>query len=163
MLRGRNFRIASLTAAKTLTPDRALVTVVVDAEHTPPHRVAVCLEKMDEVREVCDVSGEVQRELALVKLRQSDHARWIADVLVRAGVARLAERTDDALMLEVSGEPSAVDRIVGAFQRDALIDIVRVGPIAMSRGTERWDIKGHLSAVPQRTMSTGRGDTATRL
>src|SRR5262249_12409014 len=89
MLRGRNFQISSITTGRTLAPDVAALTIVVDAQRTPPHRVAVCLEKMEEVRNVCDVSADVQRELALLKLKQTDHARWTADVLVRAGIARL--------------------------------------------------------------------------
>ena len=136
-LRGRNFRILSITTGRTLAPDVAAATIVVDADQTPPQRVAVCLEKLEQVWNVRDVSADgVQRELALLKIVPTDHGRTTVESLVRTGAARLADQTGGTLILEVSGDSAALDRTIGALLGHGLEDVVRVGPIAMTRGSD---------------------------
>jgi acetolactate synthase-1/3 small subunit len=137
-LRGRSFKVVSFTSGRTLAPDVAAATIVVDSEHSPVARVTVCLEKIEQVWNVREVSavGGVQRELALLKVTGSADGRAAAAALVEAGAARQIDQTGDTLILEVADEPAGVDRAIAALLGHGLHDVVRIGPIAMTRGPE---------------------------
>jgi acetolactate synthase-1/3 small subunit len=135
LLRGRSFGIVSLTSGRTDTPGEAHLTIVVDASRTPPDRVASCLEKLEDVWSVeeVDPARAVQRELALVKIARTDATGPELASLLETGIARVVDSSDTTVIVEVVGAPQEVDRAISAMSRDGVVDVARVGQVAMVR------------------------------
>ncbi len=138
LLRGRNFRIESLTTARSEQLDVARLTVVVDASQVRPQRVASCLDKLEEVWSLREAqpADVVRREAALVKVRDSAPIReWIA-ALPASGAARVAEQSGGAAILEVFGAPEDVDRTIRSLPQESIIELARLGQFVMLRGAQ---------------------------
>lgn len=136
VLRGRSFGIVSLNAARTDAPGVAHVTIVVDASRTPPDRVASCLEKLEDVLSVeqVDPAHAVQRELALVKVARTDAITSRLSSLVGAGVARIIDVNETTAIVEVVGTPQEVDEAISALHDVGVLEVARMGQVAMVRG-----------------------------
>jgi acetolactate synthase-1/3 small subunit len=151
LLRGRNFRIDSLTMARSEQPEVARLTVLVDATQPRPQRVASCLDKLEEVwgvREV-DPSEVVRRQAALVKVNDSEAVRdWIASLPV-SGAARVAERSGGVAILELFGTPEEVEYAIASLPPDSIIECARLGQFVMLRTTEPTTV------VTPRELPTG--------
>jgi acetolactate synthase-1/3 small subunit len=136
LLRGRNFRIDSLTLAQSERPGVARLTVVVDESHVRPQRVASCLDKLEEVWSVREAqpTDVVRRQAALVKVSDSEATRaWIA-LLPPSGTVRVVERGGGAAILELFGSPEDVDRTIASLPPASVIELARPGPFVMRRG-----------------------------
>lgn len=134
LLRGRRFDVVSLTPARTLDRGTMSITVVVDGARVRPDRLASCVEKLDEVFGVALVERDtaVRRELALVKVHHTGAAATIVDAL-GTHVARVVDRTADTMIVEIVGDPEAVDRAVDALG-GGILAMARVGEVALVRG-----------------------------
>ncbi len=136
LLRGRSFAIVSLTAGRTDAPGIAHVTIVVDASRTSPDRVVSCLEKLEDVSSVeeVDPAHAVQRELALVKVARTDATTSRLSSLVGAGAARIVDSSETTAIVEVVGTPQEVDAAIAAMQDLGVLEVARMGQVAMARG-----------------------------
>jgi acetolactate synthase-1/3 small subunit len=136
LLRGRSFGIVSLTAGRTDEPGVAHVTIVVDASRTPPDRVVSCLEKLADVSSVeeLDPAHTVQRELALVKIVRTDGVTSQLSSLVGVA-ARIVDLSEASAIVEVVGTPQEVDDTIAAMRDVGVLEVARLGQVAMTRGT----------------------------
>lgn len=136
LLRGRSFGIISLTAGRTDAPGIAHVTIVVDASRTPPDRVVSCLEKLEDVLSVEEVDPvrAVQRELALVKIARAAGTTARLSSLAGSAVARVVDSSDTSAIVEVVGTPQEVDDAIGRMQEVGVLEVARLGQVAMARG-----------------------------
>jgi acetolactate synthase-1/3 small subunit len=138
LLRGRDFRIASLTTMASETPEMVRLAIAVDASQTRPARVSSCLDKLEEVWSVREVpaSEAVTRELAVVKVTAAAiGAEPLVSFLTR-GAVRVLERDAGTAILEVTGSPADVDSVVRALPSGQLLEVARLGPLVMCRGAE---------------------------
>jgi acetolactate synthase-1/3 small subunit len=136
LLRGRRFDVISLTPARTVDHATTSITVVVDGAGVRPDRLVSCVEKLDEVFGVALIERDtaVRRELALVKVHHTRAAEAIVDAL-GAHVARVVDRTADTMIVEIVGEPEAVDRAVDALG-GGILAMARIGEVALARGPD---------------------------
>ena len=136
LLRGRSFGIVSVTSGRTDAPGMAHVTIVVDASRTSPDRVVSCLEKLEDVSSVeeVDPAHAVQRELALIKVARTDATTSCLSSLVGAGAARIVDSSETTAIVEVVGTPQEVDAAIAAMQDVGVLEIARMGQVAMARG-----------------------------
>jgi acetolactate synthase-1/3 small subunit len=139
LLRGRDFEIVSLTTGRSDIPDVGCLTVVASTARARPQRVASCLEKLEDVWSVEEVqpSEVVRRELALVKVEVSTSADAAVSVLINSGAACVVERSDSIAVLQIASEPESVDETIALLPLSSVVEIVRLGPIAMRRGARR--------------------------
>src|SRR5262249_28581928 len=108
-------------------------------DHTGPERVVSCLEKIERVWNIEEVpiSSSVSRELALIKVPNTSEGSMMADRLISMGTARITDRSDGAIILEVVAESSSVEETLRSIANSAKYEVIRVGPVVISRELER--------------------------
>jgi acetolactate synthase-1/3 small subunit len=137
LMRRRNFNIDSLAVGTTEDPAVSRMTIVIDASKTNAAMVERNLYKLVNVIDVQDVTNlpTVVRELALIKVRVNDatkrgEIKQIADMFQ----SRVVDVAKDSCMVEVTGEESKVDSIIKVLDDYGIMEVVRTGRIAMTRG-----------------------------
>jgi acetolactate synthase-1/3 small subunit len=137
LMRRRNFNIDSLAVGTTDDPNVSRMTIVIDASKTNAALVERNLYKLVNVIDVQDVTNlpTVMRELALIKVRVNDaqhrgEIKQIADMFQ----SRIVDVAKESVMIEVTGEESKVDSILNVLGDYGIIEVVRTGRIAMTRG-----------------------------
>ncbi|MBK8834942.1 MAG: acetolactate synthase small subunit [Anaerolineae bacterium] len=137
LFRRRNFNIDSLAVGTTDDPAVSRMTIVVDTSKTSAALVERNLFKVVNVIDVQDLTGvpSIARELALIKVRVSDtikrgEIKQVADMFQ----SRVVDVARDALIVEVVGEETKVDSILQVLRDYGILEVVRTGRIAMTRG-----------------------------
>jgi acetolactate synthase I/III small subunit len=132
LFRRRNFNIDSLTVGRTDDPNVSRMTIVVDSGLTSAYQVEKNLYKLVNVISVEDVSEKpfISRDLALIKVKASAEAAWLAS---QYG-ARIVDHTDATLIIEYTAEEDRVERLIAELYPLGIIEVVRTGVVAMGQG-----------------------------
>jgi acetolactate synthase-1/3 small subunit len=132
----RGFNIGSLAVGPTDDPTISRITLTVDGALHPIDQVTKQLHKLVNVIKIRDLEPEetVSRELALFKVSaDSDSRREILEFteIFRGNIVDVSKRS---ITVEITGP----DETIAAFERNirpfGLIEMVRTGEIAVSRG-----------------------------
>jgi acetolactate synthase-1/3 small subunit len=137
LFRRRNYNIESLTVGHTENPGVSRMTIVVDSTRTNVEKVAQNLYKLVNVIKVEDVTEQpnVLRDLALIKVHaEGGGTRSEIMQLVDTFRARVVDVGLDTLMVEVTGTEDKVDGLVDVLRPYGIVEMVRTGRVAMSRG-----------------------------
>jgi acetolactate synthase-1/3 small subunit len=140
-LRGRDFRVVSLSSARSEQPDMARLTIVIDAAQTRPSRVASCLNRLEEVWGARQVESRdvIRREVALVKIMENA-VDQLPGATVLSGAARVIESSGGAAILEIVGTPEEVDSVIGFLPPASILEMARLGHLVMVRGSDQTTI-----------------------
>lgn len=136
LLRGRSFNVISLTPGRTEDQRTTSITIVLDGERVRAERARASMEKLDEVDRVAlmDRDHSIRRELALVKMHESRGADTAVESL--GVLACVVDRTADTLIVQLVGEPEAVDHGVQTLRGVGIQAMTRVGEVALVCGAE---------------------------
>jgi len=137
LFRRRNFNIESLAVGHSETPGVSRMTIVTDEEeHLRRNVIRTNLLKMINVIEVQDVTETpcVVRETALVKLAADAKTRGQVMDVVEMYRARIVDVATDTLITEVTGESEKIESFIEVLRPFGIIEIMRTGKIAMTRG-----------------------------
>jgi acetolactate synthase I/III small subunit len=141
LFRRRAFNIESLTVGRSAEPGVSRMTVVMEADDDTAERVVANLYKLVNVLEVEDVSHApaVVRDLALIKVRADAASR--ADVLRLCDVfrARVIDVAAEAMIVEITGTQDKIDGLCAVLETHGIVEMVRTGAVAMSRGHDSED------------------------
>ena len=145
LVRRRAFNIESLAVGHTDTAGVSSITIVVDTDDWGARRLEANLYKLVNVLRVVDVTRRpaVFRELAMIKVAASPESRPAIMQLVEAFRARVVDVALESLVLEITGSVDKIDGLVGVLRSYGVLDVVRTGRLAMSRGAEV-----HRKALP---------------
>ena len=114
------------------------MTIVVDGDQVSVERLTSYLYKLVNVIQVDDLTGKpmVSRDLAMIKV--STNAENRAEIIQMADVfrARVVDVTANSLIIEVTGDEDKIDGLVEVLKPFGIIEMVRTGAVAMSRGSE---------------------------
>lgn len=147
LFRRRNFNIDSLTVGHTQEPGVSRMTIVLDSNRTNAQIVERNLYKLVNVLEVQDVTytPSVIRDLALIKVKADAEARAEIMQLVNIYRAKIVDVAAGSLIVEITGSESKIDSLVEMLRPFGIIEMVRTGRVAMTRGTESkwWSENGH--------------------
>jgi acetolactate synthase-1/3 small subunit len=138
LFRRRNFNIESLAVGHSETQGVSRMTIVTDEEEFLRRNVIrTNLLKMINVIDVQDVTDTpcVMRETALIKVKADATQRGqVMDVaeMYRAHIADVATET---LIVEITGEYDKIESILDVLNPFGIIEVMRSGKIAMTRGT----------------------------
>lgn len=129
----RGFNIESITVGPTENQEISKITIILPGDYQILERVTKQLNKLVQVIEVKDITCLpcLERELMLIKVNASNCTRSeikeIADIF-RANIVDIAE---NALTIEVTGDPSKMIAIQQLLQPYKIIEIARTGKIAI--------------------------------
>ncbi|MBV1961919.1 MAG: acetolactate synthase small subunit [Immundisolibacteraceae bacterium] len=133
----RGFNIESLTVAPSDDPTVSRMTVVTIGDADIVEQIVKQLNKLIDVIKLMDITDgdHLDRELMLVKVRAtSAAARDEIDRVVRAFNAHIVEITRQGVVIEVTGDNDKLKGFLDVVESGSLIEVVRSGPCAISRG-----------------------------
>jgi acetolactate synthase-1/3 small subunit len=135
LFRRRMYNIDSLTVGRSETPGISRMTVVIDGGDV--EQVTKQLYRLIEVLKVSDVTNEatVEREIALIKVHAPKPSRAELVALCTVFNARAVDIGPNTMIVEITGEPSEVDRFLDVVRPFGIKEMMRAGRIAMIRGS----------------------------
>lgn len=139
LFRRRNFNIESIVVGHSETPGTSRITIATDEEeHLRRNIIRRNLLKLINVIDVVDVTERpcVIREQALIKVRAGRSSRGEVGDLVKIYRARIVDVSTESLIVEVTGEPDKIDSLIEALTPFEVMEIMRTGKVAMTRGAE---------------------------
>src|ERR687889_2766945 len=132
----RGFNIQTLVVGPTDDPELSRITLTVDGAMHPIDQVTKQLHKLVNVIKIRDLEPEdaVARELALFKVSADGETRGqvmqFADIF-RGSVIDVSKRSNT---VEITGTDDKIEAFEQAVRPFGLIEMVRTGEIAISRG-----------------------------
>ena len=138
MFRRRGYNIASLAVGHSEIENLSRMTFVVEGDEAIVEQVSKNLHKLVEVIKVSDVSEAncVSRELALVRVRANVQTRSEIMQIVDIFRANIVDVAPESIIIEVTGDEDKVDSLANLLRSFGVLEVMRTGTIAMSRGIE---------------------------
>jgi len=137
---GRGYNIESLTVSETQHEAHvSRITIVTAGTADVIEQIKHQLDRLIPVHTVTDltVTGEaLERELALVKVGSTGEPRAEALRLADAYRAQIVDATTESFVFEITGKPSKIDSFIAIMVPLGLVEVVRTGLAAISRGQE---------------------------
>jgi acetolactate synthase I/III small subunit len=129
LIRRRGFHVRAISVGPSREPGRFRMTLEVDAGHAETDQVRKQLERLVDVVEVEDLTGDDvhSRELVVARVSASE-----VSALVQRG-ARVLEAGPSWTTIEFAGEGDEVGAFVDELRRHGILDVVRSGPVVMRR------------------------------
>ena len=133
----RGFNIDSLAVGPAETDGQSRLTMVVEGDNHTLQQMTKQLDKLVNVLQVLDLSQRpaVERELMLLKVSAAAGTRSAIFDLVQVFRAKVVDVADEALTLEVVGDPGklvALERLLAPF---GILEIARTGKVALERAS----------------------------
>ena len=132
----RGFNIDTLAVGPTEDPDISRITMTLDGAVHPIDQVTKQLHKLVNVIKIRDLEPEetVARELALFKISADSDSR--AEIMQFADIFRgkVIDVSKRSMTVEVTGTDDKIEAFEGMVRPLGLIEMVRTGEIAVSRG-----------------------------
>ena len=130
VIRRRGFHVRGISVGPSRQPGHSRITLQIDHGHAEADQVRKQLERLVEVVEVEDLTGDDvhNRELVVATVAASE-----LDDLLRRG-AKVLSTGIDGTTVEFSGDADQVADFVNELARHGVVDVVRSGPVVMRRG-----------------------------
>ena len=132
----KGFNIDSLTVGETDDPEFSRITVTLKGDDYAREQLINQLKKLHNVKnvELLDDEQTVERELMLVKVKNSPENR--SEVMAASEIysAKVIDYNPDTLCVEVTGEPSKINAFIKVVKPLGIIDLCRTGVVALERG-----------------------------
>jgi acetolactate synthase-1/3 small subunit len=133
----RGFNIESLAVGPAENHGVSRLTMVVEGDDRTLEQMTKQLDKLINVLGVVDLTTipAVERELMLLKVAAPAESRSAILDLVQVFRAKVVDVADDALTLEVVGDPGklvALERLLASY---GILEIARTGKVALERAS----------------------------
>lgn len=136
----RGYNIESLTVSETEhEKNLSRITVVVVATPKVLVQIKLQLERLVPVHKVHDLTAEgaaLERELALVKVAGTGEHRVETLRLADAFRAQVVDASTESFVFEITGKPSKIEQFIALMVPLGLVEVVRTGLAAISRGPQ---------------------------
>jgi acetolactate synthase-1/3 small subunit len=133
----RGFNIESLAVGPAERRGVSRLTMVVEGDDRTVEQMTKQLDKLINVLGVIDLSTipAVERELMLLKVAASASNRGQILELVDVFRAKVVDVADDALTLEVVGDPGKLVALEQLMEPYGILEIARTGKVALERAS----------------------------
>lgn len=134
----RGFNIESLAVGPTDDHKISRITLIVSAEGSSIEQVIKQLYKLINVIKIqeLDPKNIVERELVLIKVRTDTKTRAEILEIVNIFRANIIDVGKKSLLVEITGNSNKVDAIENLLMPYGIIELIRTGKIACSRGSK---------------------------
>ncbi|MEM8676258.1 MAG: acetolactate synthase small subunit [Cyanobacteria bacterium P01_G01_bin.67] len=131
----RGFNIESLAVGPAEQVGISRITMVVPGDEKVVEQLIKQLYKLVSVLKVQDISQQpcVERELMLIKINATTSNRSEVIQLAQIFRARVVDLSEEALTLEVVGDPGKIVAIIQMLNKFGIREIARTGKIALVR------------------------------
>ncbi|HRX03955.1 MAG: acetolactate synthase small subunit, partial [Anaerolineae bacterium] len=149
LFRRRGFNIESLAVGHSETEGISRMTFVVSGDERMVDQAVKQLEKQVDVTRVEDVTNQpaVVRELALVKVRTDAQTRAEVMQIVDIYRAQIVDVALDSLVIQAIGTEDRVDSLVELLSAFGVVEMVRTGRVAMTRGRAQRGLNGQPTSA----------------
>ena len=132
----RSFNIDTLTVGPTDDDHLSRITLTVDGALHPIDQVTKQLHKLVNVLKIRDLepSETVSRELAMFKVAADGEARGEVMQICEIFRGKVVDVTKRSLIVEVTGTTDKIDAFERMVRPFGLVEMMRTGEIAISRG-----------------------------
>lgn len=132
----RGYNIESLTVAPTEDQTLSRMTLVTRGSDEVIEQITKQLNKLIDVVKLIDLAEavHVERELMLVKVKTSEDTRDEIKRLSEIFRGKIIDVTTTSYVIEMTGPSDKLDAFVVALDEDSVVEVVRSGPMGMSRG-----------------------------
>ncbi|KAA8829384.1 MULTISPECIES: acetolactate synthase small subunit [Bifidobacterium] len=132
----RAFNINSLSVSPTERPDISRVTVTADVEELPLEQIIKQLNKLLHVLKIVelDSANTVNREIVLVKVAADSKTRSDILEIVQTFRVRVVDMHPESLVIEATGSSEKLDSLLALLDDYGIIELVRSGAVALTRG-----------------------------
>ena len=133
----RGYNIESLAVGPTELDGLSRMTIVIDVDEHSLEQITKQLNKLVNVLGVIDLSTipAVERELMLLKVSANAETRGAIFDLVQAFRAKVVDVADDAMTLEVVGDPGKLVALEQLLEAYGILEIARTGKVALERAS----------------------------
>ncbi|HTX52417.1 MAG TPA: acetolactate synthase small subunit [Candidatus Baltobacteraceae bacterium] len=135
----RGYNVVSFTAGASELPNVTRITIVVEGPSTALDQVAKQFRKLIGAIKVADVTedkDQMSQEMLLVKVGVSAKTRQEVVSLADLFKARIVDVSTTTLLLEATGEPDKLDKLVEVLKPFGIKEQARTGAIFMGRGAK---------------------------
>lgn len=132
----RGYNIESLTVAPTEDQSLSRMTLVTRGSDEVVEQITKQLNKLIDVVKLIDLAETVhaERELMLVKVKAVAGSREELKRMSEIFRGKIIDVTATSYMIEMTGPSDKLDAFISALDEDVIIEVVRSGPMGMSRG-----------------------------
>jgi len=133
----RGFNIDSLAVGPAEAIGISRLTMVVQGDESTLQQMTKQLNKLINILEVIDLTTlpAVERELMLLKVSASCENRGKILDLVQVFRAKVVDVSDNALTLEVVGDPGKLVALENLLKPYGILEIARTGKVALKRAS----------------------------
>ncbi len=133
----RGFNIDSLAVGPAEAKGKSRLTMVVDGDDHTLQQMTKHLDKLVNVLQVLDLTRQpaVERELMLLKVSATASQRSVILDLVQVFRAKVVDVADEALTLEVVGDPGKLVALEKLLKPYGILEIARTGKVALERAS----------------------------
>ena len=133
----RGFNIESLAVGPAEAKGISRLTMVVEGDDQTLQQMTKQLDKLVNILNVIDLTRlpAVERELMLLKVSATEEQRGYILDLVQVFRAKVVDVSDNALTLEVVGDPGKLVALEKLLEPYGIIEIARTGKVALKRAS----------------------------
>jgi len=137
LFRRRNFNIENLSVGHSETPGVSRLTFTVNGDAAMVEQAIKQLYKLVNVLRVEDVTNKpaVRREMALIRVKVDSQTRPEIMQLVDIYRANIIDVSRDSLVVQAVGNEERLDSLIDLLSSFPITEMVRTGPVAMTRGS----------------------------
>ena len=132
----RAFNINSLSVSPTERPDISRVTVTAEVDTIPLEQIIKQLNKLLHVLKIVELDPDntVDREIVLVKVSADSKTRSDVLEIVQTFRVRVVDMHPESLVIEATGSAAKLDSLLALLKDYGIIELVRSGSVALTRG-----------------------------
>ncbi|BAO44745.1 acetolactate synthase small subunit [Thiolapillus brandeum] len=132
----RGYNIESLTVAPTEDSTLSRMTIVTHGDEMVIEQIIKQLNKLVDVVKLLDLSEgpHIERELMMVKVKAEKGMREEMKRMADIFRANIIDVTDCSYTIELTGTGDKLDAFLMAVNDDLIMEVVRSGPLGISRG-----------------------------
>ena len=132
----RGYNIESLSVAPTEDPSLSRMTLVTLGNDAIVEQIIKQLNKLLHVLKIVelDPNNTVERELVLIKVSADESNRSDVLEIVRLFRVRVVDVNPESLTIEATGAEGKIAALLGLLEHYGVIELVRSGAVAVTRG-----------------------------